>query len=256
MPLDVIPAEAQDHRNPSLPADGDGADNLRTVNMRGHRFHMAKSHLKLVAPTEVKRTVAPKRQKNADPRTREHLTPDEVEALTEAARGNRCGHRDATMILLTYRHGLRAAEVCDLRWDQVDFSGAVLHVRRVKNGTPSTHPFQGDELRALRRLHREPRRCPSCSSASADRRSPRPGWPGSSSAPRLAPAWSSRRTRTCCATPAATPSPTRGTTPGPFRDGSDIGRSPAPRSIRRWRLTGSRTSGGTDRGSESVTRRS
>jgi integrase len=49
----------------------------------------------------------------------------------------------------------RAAEVCDLRWDQIDFNGAVLHVRRVKNGTPSTHPIQGDELRALRRLQRE-----------------------------------------------------------------------------------------------------
>jgi integrase len=59
------------------------------------------------------------------------------------------------MILPTYRHGLRATEVCDLRWDQVDFNGAVLHVRRVRNGTPSTHPVQGDELRALRRLHRE-----------------------------------------------------------------------------------------------------
>jgi integrase len=70
-------------------------------------------------------------------------------------RGNRYGHRDATMILLTHRHGLRAAEVCDLRWDQVDFSGAVLHVRRVKNGTPRTHPIQGNELRALRRLQRE-----------------------------------------------------------------------------------------------------
>jgi PAS domain S-box-containing protein len=50
------------------------------------------------------------------------------------------------MILLTYRHGVRAAEVCDFRWDQIDFNGAVLHVRRVKNGTPSTHPIQGDEL--------------------------------------------------------------------------------------------------------------
>jgi integrase len=116
---------------------------------------MAKSHLRVVAPTEVKRTVAPKRGKNADLRTREHFTLDEVEALMEAARGNRHGHRDATMILLTYRHGLRAAEVCDLRWDQVDFNGAVLHVRRVKNGTPSTHPIQGDELRAVRRLQRE-----------------------------------------------------------------------------------------------------
>jgi site-specific recombinase XerD len=116
---------------------------------------MAKSHLRVVAPTEVIRTVPPKRQKNADLRTREHLTPGEVETLIEAARGNRYGHRDATMILLTYRHGLRVAEVCDLRWDQVDFNGAVLHVRRVKNGTPSTHPIQGGELRALRRLQRE-----------------------------------------------------------------------------------------------------
>ena len=59
------------------------------------------------------------------------------------------------MILVAFRHGLRAAEVCDLRWDQIDFSGAVLHVRRVKNGTPSTHPLPGGELRALRRLQRE-----------------------------------------------------------------------------------------------------
>ena len=116
---------------------------------------MAKSHLKLVAPTEVNRTVAPTRRPNADLRTREHLTPGEVEALIEAAKGNRWGHRDATMILLAFRHGLRAAELCDLRWDQVKFNAAVLHVRRVKNGTPSTHPFLGDEMRALRRLQRE-----------------------------------------------------------------------------------------------------
>jgi len=120
---------------------------------------MAKSHLKLVAPTEVKRTVAPKcqptRRPNTDLRSREHLTLTEVTALIEAAKGNRYGHRDATMILVAFRHGLRAAEVCDLRRDQVDFNGAVLHVRRVKNGIPSTHPFHGDELRALRRLQRE-----------------------------------------------------------------------------------------------------
>jgi hypothetical protein len=81
-------------------------------------IHMAKSHLRVVAPTEVKRTVAPKRPKNAELRTREHFTPDEVEALNEAPRDNRYGHRDTNMILLTYRHGLRAAEVCDFRWDQ------------------------------------------------------------------------------------------------------------------------------------------
>jgi site-specific recombinase XerD len=59
------------------------------------------------------------------------------------------------MILLAYRHGLRASELCDLRWDQVSFNGAVLHVRRRKAGTPATHPLGGIELRALRRLKRE-----------------------------------------------------------------------------------------------------
>jgi type 1 fimbriae regulatory protein FimB/type 1 fimbriae regulatory protein FimE len=97
----------------------------------------------------------PTRRPNAELRTREHLTAAEVEALVEAAKTNRHGHRDATMILIAFRHGLRAAELCDLRWDQVEFGAAVLHVRRVKNGTASTHPLRGDELRALRRLQWE-----------------------------------------------------------------------------------------------------
>jgi type 1 fimbriae regulatory protein FimB/type 1 fimbriae regulatory protein FimE len=78
-----------------------------------------------------------------------------MEHLMDAAKDNRWGHRDATMILVAYRHGLRVSELVDLRWDQVDFTSATLHVRRVKQGTPSTHPINGDELRALRRLHRE-----------------------------------------------------------------------------------------------------
>jgi integrase len=116
---------------------------------------MAKSHLKLVLPDTVKRTVTPTRRPNADLRTREHLTEAEVERLMDAARKNRWGHRDATLVLMAFRHGLRASELVDLRWDQVDFRTATLHVRRVKQGTPSTHPILGDELRALRRLQRE-----------------------------------------------------------------------------------------------------
>jgi integrase len=87
--------------------------------------------------------------------TREHLTDGEVEKLIEAAGDNRHGHRDALMVLMAYRHGLRAAEVADLRWEQIDFKTASLHVRRVKNGTPSTHPLTGRELRELRRHQRE-----------------------------------------------------------------------------------------------------
>jgi hypothetical protein len=50
-------------------------------------------------------------------RGREYLTEREVERLIEAARQNRSGHRDATAILVAYRHGLRASEVVVLRWD-------------------------------------------------------------------------------------------------------------------------------------------
>jgi integrase len=116
---------------------------------------MAKPYLKLVTPAVVNRTVTPKRRPNADVRTREYLTEAEVERLIGAAKRNRWGHRDAAMILAAYRHGLRASEIVDLRWDQVDFKTATLHVRRVKQGTPSTHPILGDALRALRRLQRE-----------------------------------------------------------------------------------------------------
>jgi integrase len=77
---------------------------------------MAKSHLKLVTPATVKRTVMPKRRRNGDLRTREYLTEAEVEKLMTAAGRNRWGHRDAIMILVAYRHGLRASELVDLRW--------------------------------------------------------------------------------------------------------------------------------------------
>jgi integrase len=77
------------------------------------------------------------------------------ERLLEATKGNRWGHRDGTIILVAFRLGLRAAELTDLRWDQIDFATATLHVRRVKRGSPSTHPLLGDELRRLRRLQRE-----------------------------------------------------------------------------------------------------
>ena len=116
---------------------------------------MAKPRLKLVAPTTKKRTVTPTRLPNAKLRTREYLTDVEVQRLMKAAGGNRWGHRDATIILVAYRHGLRVSELVDLRWDQIDFNHGNLAVRRVKQGSPSTHPIRGDELRALRKLQRE-----------------------------------------------------------------------------------------------------
>jgi integrase len=129
--------------------------NIRTVDLPEGRKLMGKSHLKLIAPNAENRTVTPRRLPNAELRTREYLTEGEVGQLVEAAKGNRYGHRDATMILVAYRHGLRVSELVDLRWDQIDFDTATLAVRRAKKGSPSTHPILGDEMRALRRLQRE-----------------------------------------------------------------------------------------------------
>jgi type 1 fimbriae regulatory protein FimB/type 1 fimbriae regulatory protein FimE len=114
---------------------------------------MDNPNIALVAPTTENCTVL--RKPNAELRTREHLTTNEVEKLIDAASSNRQGPRDALMVLLAFRHGLRAAEVCDLRWEQIDFATATLHVRRIKNGTPATHPLTGREMRALRKHQRE-----------------------------------------------------------------------------------------------------
>jgi integrase len=120
---------------------------------------MKMPRLALVTPSTVYGTVAlkgpPKRRRNAEVRTREYLTDAEVNRLIGAAGDNRNGHRDATMVLIAYRHGLRAAELVALRWDSVDFNHGRLHVSRAKNGSSSVHPLTGRELRALRRLQRE-----------------------------------------------------------------------------------------------------
>jgi integrase len=109
----------------------------------------------LVTPRNDFRSV-PVRPANATLRTREYLSPQEIEKLTKEARQGRYGHRDATLILIAFRHGLRASEICDLEWSQVEFGrSAALHVRRVKNGKPSVHPLRGDEIRALRELRRQ-----------------------------------------------------------------------------------------------------
>ncbi len=113
------------------------------------------ARLRLVEPNNVNRSVAI-RPTNAELRSREYLTEAEVEKLIKAARDGRYGHRDATLILVAFRHGLRATEICDLEWSQVEFGRSPsLHVRRAKNGKPSVHPLRGDEMRALRKLRSE-----------------------------------------------------------------------------------------------------
>ena len=107
-------------------------------------------------PTINSGTVPPLFLPHSQKRPREYLSPAEVnELIAVAKRRGRHGHRDATMILLAYRHGLRVTELCALRWDQVDLNTGLLHVRRLKRGIASVHPLRGPELRALRKLKRE-----------------------------------------------------------------------------------------------------
>jgi hypothetical protein len=180
---------------------------------------MAKRHLRLVAPAAVNRTVTPKRAPNADLRTREYLTKAEVEWLMNAAKGNCWGYRDATMILVAYRHGLRASELVDLPWGP----------DRVREGLPARpqgqagHPEHASESSATNyalcggcSASRSPSR-PMCSLRSAGDRSAPPASLAWSSGRAGRPSWPSRRTRTCCGTPAGTRWLTKGTIRGRYR---------------------------------------
>jgi type 1 fimbriae regulatory protein FimB/type 1 fimbriae regulatory protein FimE len=110
-------------------------------------------------PTSENVTVDHKKQvqaaRDAGRRPRPYLTEDEIETLIEAAKHNRQGHRDATAILIAYRHGLRSNELVTIRWDDFDFRTGKLHVRRSKGGEVTVHPIGGREMRALKRLQRE-----------------------------------------------------------------------------------------------------
>lgn len=101
------------------------------------------------------KVVPPRRKPNKSTRSREYLTPTEMETLLESAAAGRHGHRDRTLLLLMYRHGLRVSEAINLRWEQVDLKAGLLSVQRLKRGVHSTHPLRGPELRALRQLRRE-----------------------------------------------------------------------------------------------------
>jgi hypothetical protein len=132
------------------------------------------------------------------------------------------------------------------RDDQVEMNFGRLHVRRTKRGTPSVHPIQGDELRALRRLQRE--QPPGPYVFASERGGPIAPKSFHTLISRLgsAPVWPSRFTRTCCATVAAMHWRTPATIPGPSKPGWDTRTYSTQSVIRSWRQIGSRIFGGTD----------
>ena len=93
---------------------------------------------------------------NKDVRVREYLTSDEIDQLIAALRKkSRNPNRDALLVTMMFRHGLRVGEAVHLKWDQVDFKDSTLRVNRLKGSKDSVHPIPGPELRLLRKLERE-----------------------------------------------------------------------------------------------------
>ncbi|MDV2998308.1 MAG: ISKra4 family transposase ISCep1 [Chroococcidiopsis sp. SAG 2025] len=107
--------------------------------------------------TEKLKHKSPNSRKYEEIRIREHLLPEEVSAMRSAIKKfkGRHAHRDSTIILLCYRHGLRVAEVASLRWEQIDWNGGTIYVKRVKKGTSSVQPLSGLEIRSLRQMQRD-----------------------------------------------------------------------------------------------------
>lgn len=111
---------------------------------------------KKIPQTPKTAKLPPRRRKNSELRTREYLSDKEIETLRKAARAHQHhGLRNDAIILLMFTHALRVSELTALRWEQVDLSKGILHVKRIKNGTHSTHPLRGQELRILRQVARD-----------------------------------------------------------------------------------------------------
>lgn len=88
-------------------------------------------------------------------RPREYLFEHEVEALIKAAKEGQNSIRNQALILICYRHGLRASEACNLQWSQIDFETRRMHVNRIKSGLESIHPLRDREIRFLKTLWKE-----------------------------------------------------------------------------------------------------
>src|SRR6266851_5890220 len=120
---------------------------------------MSPASLTLVPPPTIlgkkTRKPTPRRLPNSAYRTKEHLTVAEMDRLLRAVKKNRYATRDYALLLLMARHGLRVSEAVNLKREQIDFASSNLAVRRLKHGTPSTHPLGGIEVRPLRKLFRE-----------------------------------------------------------------------------------------------------
>ena len=215
------------------------------MSAKGHKRTML-DHRSLDSCLSTKENVTVRSRRR---RPREYLTEAEIDKLIDAAKDNRQGHRDSTAILMAYRHGLRAFELVELRWDDVDFRTGKLHVRRGKGGNGQRSPHwqsgnagiaqtaAGNAGRPERRPYLRVRtpgpaeRCWLSENGCA-------GWRGCGISYFLF-------TATCSATPAVTSLPMTARTPGRSNIISATSRSTRLCAILPWPRTDSRASGRT-----------
>jgi site-specific recombinase XerD len=67
------------------------------------------------------------------------LTPQEMLDLLKAARQH--STRDSAMILLAYRHGLRASEVCGIKLADLDLKAGSISIKRLKGSLHTVQPL-------------------------------------------------------------------------------------------------------------------
>ena len=107
-------------------------------------------------PQTLKIEQSSKRGRNVDLRPREYLFASEIDVLLACAREQkRCSQRNYCIILLGYKHGLRACEFGYLRWASIDWDKGTIAIRRAKGSDSGTHHLVGREIRELRKLRRE-----------------------------------------------------------------------------------------------------
>jgi integrase len=95
----------------------------------------------------------PRRRPKEEAEGPPYLTEDEVEQLIKAAaKTGRYGHRDSTMLLVAYTHGLRATELSRLRWDHINLKDRSIYIKRLKGSVSGTHPLRKREMTALKKL--------------------------------------------------------------------------------------------------------
>ena len=80
---------------------------------------------------------------------RKFLYETEIDALLDAAKASSKSARNLALVLVMYRHGLRATEALAMQWQDINFKAQEIYIRRCKGSVSGAAPLWRDELKAL-----------------------------------------------------------------------------------------------------------